>query len=341
MAFIPRHAYIPPESIPRSYFLGHHRSGLSKMTSMLAQIDLIIECRDYRVPLSSTNPMFERLLQGRKRLIVFTKRDVGSPFPPTLADKKREALLSSHFHPSTSLFTASTPKDTNRVLTLIRQHARDRQSLTGSRLLVVGMPNVGKSTLLNALRAAGVHKGKAARTGAQPGITRSIASSVKIVEPDERSGAGAVYLIDTPGVFVPFVPDPETMLKLSLVGCVKDGIVPLETCVDYLLYRMNLVDPEAYGAWCPPTNEIGVLLENVAKRTGRLGKGATLDLEAAALWVLQKWRTGHMGKFVLDEVSEETLEERRKMDGAVSMNQAKKRGKEALRQKSKSQNMEE
>ena len=92
MAFIPRHAYIPPESIPRSYFLGHHRAGLTRMTSMLSQIDLIIECRDYRVPLSSTNPMFERLLQGRKRLLVFTKRDVGSPYPPLPSDQKVASL---------------------------------------------------------------------------------------------------------------------------------------------------------------------------------------------------------------------------------------------------------
>ncbi len=97
MAFIPRHAYIPPESIPRSYFLGHHRAGLTRMTSMLSQIDLIIECRDYRVPLSSTNPMFERLLQGRKRLLVFTKRDVGSPYPPLPSDQKVLSLAMPHY----------------------------------------------------------------------------------------------------------------------------------------------------------------------------------------------------------------------------------------------------
>lgn len=77
-SFIPRAAFPALDSLPRSYYLGHHAAGLSKMKTMLSQIDLIIECRDYRVPLSSRNPMFEQSLAGRERLVVYTKRDLGS-----------------------------------------------------------------------------------------------------------------------------------------------------------------------------------------------------------------------------------------------------------------------
>lgn len=77
-SFAPRAVFPTLDSVPRSYFLGHHRAGLAKMTSMLSQIDLIIECRDYRVPLTSRNPMFESALAGRERLIVYTKRDLGT-----------------------------------------------------------------------------------------------------------------------------------------------------------------------------------------------------------------------------------------------------------------------
>jgi len=77
-SFIPRQIFPTLDSLPRSYFLGHHRAGLAKMNSMLSQIDLIIECRDYRVPLTSRNPLFEQSLAGRPRLIVYTKRDLGS-----------------------------------------------------------------------------------------------------------------------------------------------------------------------------------------------------------------------------------------------------------------------
>lgn len=77
-AFVPRQVFPTLESLPRSYFLGHHKAGLDKMKTMLSHIDLVIECRDYRIPLSSRNPLFEENLAGRERLIVYTKQDLGS-----------------------------------------------------------------------------------------------------------------------------------------------------------------------------------------------------------------------------------------------------------------------
>lgn len=76
--FIPRALFPPLTSLPRSYYLGHHAAGLSKMRTLLNQIDLIIECRDYRIPLTSRNPMFEDVLSERERIVVYTKKDLGS-----------------------------------------------------------------------------------------------------------------------------------------------------------------------------------------------------------------------------------------------------------------------
>lgn len=130
------------------------------------------------------------------------------------------------------------------------------------------MPNVGKSTLLNTLRKAGVNRAKAAFTGAQPGITRKIASGVKIVDKDEKTGMDGIYLVDTPGVFVPYVPDDESMLKLALVGSVKDTIIAPTTLADYLLFHMNKYEHirAIYGEYCAPTNDIMELLEGVCRR---------------------------------------------------------------------------
>lgn len=77
--FIPRSSFPHHGAIPRSYFLGHHRAGLTKMKSMLSSIDYVVECRDYRAPVTSINPMFEEALGKMRRLIVYTKRDLGNP----------------------------------------------------------------------------------------------------------------------------------------------------------------------------------------------------------------------------------------------------------------------
>lgn len=76
--FIPRQVFPNYGSIPRSYFLGHHRAGLKKMQNMLSSIDYVVECRDYRVPVTSINPMFEEALGKTRRLTVYTKRDLGA-----------------------------------------------------------------------------------------------------------------------------------------------------------------------------------------------------------------------------------------------------------------------
>jgi mitochondrial GTPase 1 len=205
------------------------------------------------------------------------------------------------------------------------------------------MPNVGKSSLLNTLRHTSLHKGKVAHTGAQPGVTRKIGTGVKLIEgSDGPDGSGPVYLLDTPGVFIPYVPDAEAMLKLALVGSVKDNVIPPFTLADYLLYHLNLHDPAVYATYHEPTNDVMALLTAVANKTGRLMKGGEADLEGTAMWIVQRWRTGLLGsgdgaKIMLDDVSEKTIEEAKNSGNVVSnsVSQMRKAGKEALRQKAR------
>lgn len=254
-----------------------------------------------------------------------------------------EETIKAWHSPSTALFTNhKSKKDTKAVLNFVKEYASHSQSIMGSRILIVGMPNVGKSSLINAIRMVGVNRPKAAFTGAQPGVTRKISSGVKIVDKDDEKGIDSVYLVDTPGVFVPYVPDSESMLKLALVGSVKDTIIAPVTLADYLLYQINKHYPRTniYEEYSPQTNDVVQFLEGVCKKTGRLGKGGVPDLDAAALWVIQRWRQGNLGTFILDEVTEDGLEKHMREGVGLSLNQAKKQKKEAQRARSKAKNAE-
>ncbi|TRX89777.1 hypothetical protein FHL15_009367 [Xylaria flabelliformis] len=385
-AFVPRATFEVSSQITRSYFLGHHTAALSSMRKILSNIGLILECRDSRVPLTSANPLLESSLAGRDRIIVYTKSDLCAPATSTRWIEKQQRLLAEWHTPHTQTQTGlegggggggggggiggggggrtevvftdeRNPRTITRLLESVKERAAAQDSLVGLRALVVGMPNAGKSTLLNALRRVGMALPKAARTGAQPGITRKLSTPVRIVAASpspsadddtssshpasyEQDVGEGVFVVDTPGVFIPYVSNVESMLKLSLVGCVKDGLVPSETVADYMLFLLNLRDPSLYAHICDtPTNDIREFLDAVALRTGKLLKGGMPAREQAADWVVQQWRRGLLGRFGLDDVSEDGLKERARRireqgdKAPLSMNQARKREKEARKAK--------
>lgn len=345
--FVPRDSFPVSQQIVRSYFLGHHHSTLEKMRRTISTVSLIIEVRDCRVPITSWNPLLERTLSAtnspdRSRIIVYTKRDL---VPDDRATRAGLRLL-ERFHRDSNHAAATVflgaGQDPKPVLDAVKRAARDQPnpSFAGLRALVVGMPNAGKSTLLNRLRTRGMgrHVAKAARTGAQPGVTRKMGTPVRIVggssssEVEDEDGGtpdGGVYVVDTPGVFVPYVSDPVSMLKLALVGCVKDGLVPVTVVADYLLYVLNRADPALYAKYCAPTNDVDEFLAGVARRTGKLLKGGVLGIDRAADWIVQEWRGGRLGRVCLDDVGEESLAAAARLarDPVLSMNQAVKREK--------------
>jgi mitochondrial GTPase 1 len=362
--FTPRQSFEVSSSIVRSYFLGHHHAALSRMRRTLANVGLIIECRDLRVPLSSWNPLLESSLAygtstnfgrggdkgfvaggsgkfSRPRIIVYTHKDLVSPAEVNRIGQTLATFHQQHGAGNTSVLFHGAKRaisSTKELLKEIKRVAEDHDSITGLRALVVGMPNAGKSTLLNRLRSQGKstlgRASKVAKTGSEPGVTRNLGTPVRILAGHDNTEG--VFVMDTPGVFIPYVPDAESMLKLTLAGCVKDGLISWVTVADYLLFHLNRFDPtgKVYAEFCgEPTNDVHEFLRGVARRTGKLTKGDEEFLEGAADWVVRRWRQGMLGQFVLDEVTPRSLEAARKMslEPPLSMNQARKREKEARR----------
>ncbi|KAJ1335924.1 mitochondrial GTPase 1 [Microdochium nivale] len=226
------------------------------------------------------------------------------------------------------------PAASRQIINIIKERNETQDSLIGIRAMIVGMPNAGKSSLVNSLRrvskVGAQHKAhKVARVANHPGVTRKFSSPVKVTKDDTGTPAAMVY--DTPGVFVPYVGDVESMLKLALVGCVKDGLVPMEVLADYLLFHLNLQSPKIYARWSPPTNMVSEFLENIGQRCGMLEQGGQVSHERAADWIVQQWRKGELGNFMLDDMSDEGLRRfahkfrlQSEDNGPVSMSAARK-----------------
>ncbi|KAK2748897.1 Mitochondrial GTPase [Myotisia sp. PD_48] len=316
--FIPRAIFNASEHLPRSYFLGHHKAGLEQMKAMLDSVDHVIECRDFRVPATSINPLFEEVLGRKTRTIVYTKRDLGGGLD--IQNKGRENLIRQWENSQSKVFFNAYRNNlcTARLVEHLMNIPFKNTSLTGYRLLVVGMPNVGKSSLINALHSGsplfrrnrhpgkGKVKGKVLRTGADPGVTRKIGAPIKLLEKD---GVG-VYVCDTPGVFMPYIHEPESALKLALCGIIKDSLVSVVTLADYLLFHINLVARYSYQKWCLPTNDISEFLNQFAIRQNLLATGGVPDIERAARQWITLWRNGGIAQFILDDIPKVSWEKK-------------------------------
>lgn len=292
------------------WFPGHMGKGLRQMQQKLKSIDCLIEVHDARIPLSGRNPEFKNSIGGIKpHILVLNKQDLSDKrMHHQIADRIKKTEGIDHV-----LFTNCKdqqcpgirkvmPLATDLILNSNRFNRSEEKDFC---VMVIGVPNVGKSSLLNVMRNRHLKKKKATTVGAIAGITRSVMHKIKICEDP------LIYMIDTPGILEPKIGDDEMGMKLALSGCLPDHLVGEDLIADYLLYWMNSQKRFEYVNLMgleTPTDSIAEVLIAGAKKLGKTKKRKTFDgsiivlpdVFEAAQYFIRAFRNGDLGRVNLD-----------------------------------------
>ncbi|MGP4080251.1 ribosome biogenesis GTPase YlqF [Pseudalkalibacillus sp. R45] len=269
------------------WFPGHMAKARREITEKLKMIDVVFELVDARIPLSSRNPMIDEIVEHKPRLVLLNKTD--------MADRAITKEWEDYFA-ARNLRTVTVNSKTGQGLEKISEIARelvkdklDKMIEKGVkpravRALILGIPNVGKSTLINRLANK-----KIAKTGDRPGITQR-QQWIKVGKELE--------LLDTPGILWPKFEDQTTGYRLAVTGAIKDDILDFGDiaffAVQYLkdAYPEKLIDRYKLTDTSAPPLEV---FEEIGKKRGCLIKGGEVDFEKAAEIILRDIRSEKLG----------------------------------------------
>ncbi|KAG8227679.1 hypothetical protein J437_LFUL006990 [Ladona fulva] len=291
------------------WFPGHMGRGLRKMQQLLKSVDCVIEVHDARIPISGRNPAFQYQICGIKpNLLVLNKKDlVERNLRPAIEERlKKDGTSKVIFTNCKDQKCSGVKQVIPTVKEMVYSSNRyNRNEEPDFNIMVIGVPNVGKSSLINVLRNTHLHKGSAARVGGVAGVTRRVQNKIKVSENPN------LYLLDTPGVLQPTVKDVESGLKLALCASLQDHLVGEEVIADYLLYCLNKKENFRYVdvmGLDGPCDMIGTVLVKGAIKIGKFLKVKNYDgtyiqrpnTTAAAQYFIKEFREGNLGKIFLD-----------------------------------------
>ncbi|MGL4819892.1 MAG: ribosome biogenesis GTPase YlqF [Bacilli bacterium] len=283
------------------WFPGHMAKARRQITEQLSKIDCVLEIVDARLPRSSRNPMLDEILGNKPRIILLNKSDLADP------SITKEWLAYYHDEVTRSLaIDAKEGVGLNEISKLaheLMKPAHDKLIEKGVtpraiRLLVVGIPNVGKSTLINRMCGKNI-----AKTGDRPGVTTA-QQWIKVGKQLE--------LLDTPGILWPKFEDQRVGMRLAATGAIKDSILHLDDITIYALRYLEEHYPaalkERYGFDDIP-EDIVELLDAIGRKRGALAPGGFINYEKVYEIVLQDLRSGRLGRVTLESPNDEPEQE--------------------------------
>lgn len=275
-----------------NWFPGHMKKTQREIKENLTLVDAVIEIRDARIPRSSANPDIEKLLEGKPRIILLNKSDltdeaVTKEWIKYLTKEDVRVL-------EVNCLKGDGLKNIKPMLLTLLKEKHDRLKLRGmvnitTRVMVVGIPNVGKSTFINKMARNNI-----AKTGDRPGVTKS--------KQWIKTGIG-IELLDTPGVLWPRFEDDETALNLAFTGAIKDEIMDIEELALKLVERLQ----KSYASKLKERYKLAEVFENpvdtldaIGKKRGTLISGGQIDYNRIAVILLDEFRGGKMGNISLE-----------------------------------------
>ena len=278
---------------------GHMAKTKRLIIEHLKAVDVAAELLDARIPLSSANPMVEELLSGKPRIVILNKADLADPG----MTKAWESYYKRKGVAAVSM-SCGNGKDKKKFLRLIKEAAgpmlekwkRRGLKTRSARIMILGIPNVGKSTLINFISGTA-----AARTANTPGHTRG-KQWVRLSQ--------GLDLLDTPGVLWPKFEDQVAALRLAATGAIAGDVFDADTVVPELMRVLARTAPDAlrekYGiedAAADPQ----ILLAHAGKRRGCILPGGAIDYARTQTMILNDFRSGKLGRITLDAVPAEEV----------------------------------
>lgn len=278
------------------WFPGHMAKARRQVEEKLKLVDFVMELVDARAPLSSQNPMLQQVLQNKAKMIVFMKKD--------LADQQETDKWVAYFKakeiPAIAV-DVNDKADVKRVIQLAKELGRAKQEQLlkkgiqprATRAMIVGIPNVGKSTLINRLANK-----KIAKTGDIPGVTKQ-QLWIKVKKDFE--------LLDTPGILWPKFEDQIIGYRLAAIGTIKDQLLSLQDVAAFVIKYLQESYPVMLEARYPidrNMEDMSDIFVAIGKQRGALESGGQVNFEKVSDIVLRDLRSGRLGNITMETVEE-------------------------------------